>query len=99
MKITHILTSNNQYGNEEGVATTDTVIKVEQYIEQDGRKARVLLMGQSKAFDAINRTLLWTGLYKKGISEEMIRHIRRGHQGTRLEPKYRGKYGEAKKTI
>ena len=26
----------------------------------------------------------------------MIRHIRRGHQGTRLAPKYRGSYGEAK---
>ena len=53
-------------------------------------------MDPPKAFGAINRTLLWTTLYKKGIPEETIRHIRRGHHGTRLAPKYRGRYGEAK---
>lgn len=52
-------------------------------------------MDLSKAFDAINRTILWTKLYKKGIPEEMIRRIRRGHQGTTLAPKYKGKYGNA----
>ena len=26
----------------------------------------------------------------------MIRHIRRGHRGTRLAPKYRGRYGATK---
>ena len=51
-------------------------------------------MGLSKAFDTINRTLLWTTLYKKGIPGEMIRHIRRGHTGTRLAPKYKEKYGK-----
>ena len=51
-------------------------------------------MDLSKAFGAINRTLLWTTLYKKGIPEEMIKHIRRGHTGTKLAPKYKGKYGK-----
>ena len=51
-------------------------------------------MGLSEAFDTVNRTLLWKTLYKKGLPEEMIRHIRRGHQGTRLAPKYKGRYGE-----
>ena len=53
-------------------------------------------MDLSKAFGTANRTLLWKTLYKKGVPEEMIRHIRRGHRGTRLAPKYRGRYGEAK---
>ena len=53
-------------------------------------------MGLSKASGAINRTLLWTALYKKGIPEGMIKHIRRVHRGERLEPKYRGRYGDAK---
>ena len=52
-------------------------------------------MDISKAFGTIDRTLLWAALYKKGLPGEMIRHIRRGHQGTRLAPKYRGRYGAA----
>ena len=92
-KIMHIITSNNQYGYKEGVSTIDAIIKVEQYIKQTDKKAKILLMDLSKAFDTINRTILWTTLYKKGIPEEMIRHIRRGHQGTTLAPKYKGKYG------
>ena len=54
-------------------------------------------MGPSEAFGATNRTLLWAALYKKGLPEEMIRRIRRGHQGTKLAPKYRGRYGEHKR--
>ena len=92
----HIITRNNQYGRKEGISTTDAIIKVDQYIEQADNKAKVLLMGLSKAFDTINRTLLWATLYKKGLPEETIRHIRSGHQGAKLASKYRGMYGEAK---
>ena len=49
-----------------------------------------------KATDAINRTLLCTTLYKKELPEETIMRIRRGHQGTRLSPQYRWRYGETK---
>ena len=90
----HIITSNNQYGYKEGVSTADAIIKVEQYIQQTGNKAKILLMDLPKAFGAINRAILWTTLYKKGIPEEMIKHIRRRHIGTRLAPKYKGRYGK-----
>ena len=53
-------------------------------------------MELSKAIGAINRTLLWATLYKKGLHGEMAKHIRRGHVGTRLAPKYKGKYGKLK---
>ena len=33
---------------------------------------------------------------QKGVPEEMISRIRRGHQGARLAPKSRGRYGESK---
>jgi len=95
-KITHIITSNNQYGYKEGVSTIDAIIKVEQYIKRTDRRAKILLMGLSKAFGAINRTILWATLYKKGTPEEMTRHIRRGHQGTTLAPKYKGKIWQQK---
>ena len=91
----HILTSNNQYGYKEGISTTDAVIKVEQYVGQAGNKEKVLLMDLPEAFGTINRTLLWTTLYKNGVPGEMIRHISRGHRGARHAPKYRGRYGEA----
>ena len=52
-------------------------------------------MDLSKAFDTIDRTLLWATLYRRGLPGEMIRPIGRGHQGQRLAPKYRGRYGEA----
>ena len=58
-KITHILTINNQYGYEEGIAaTTHAIVKVGQYIEQTNCTSKVLLMGISKEFGAVNRTLL-----------------------------------------
>ena len=50
-------------------------------------------MDIAKAFDKVNRTLLWATLYKKGLPIDMITHIRRGHQNATLLPKTRGKYG------
>ena len=90
----HIITSNNQFGYKEGVSTADAIIKVEQYIKYDGSNDKILLMDLSKAFGSINRTIRWATLYKKGLPEETIRHIRGGHTGTRLAPKYKGKYGK-----
>ena len=43
---------------------------------------------------AINRTLLWATLYKKGIPGEMAKQIRRGHVGTKLAPEHKGRYGK-----
>ena len=75
--IAHILTRNNQYGYKEGISTTDAIIKVEQYIEQTDRKAKVLLMGLSKAFGAINRTLLWAALYNRATRRNDKTHQKR----------------------
>ena len=36
---------------------------------------------------------------QKGVPGEIIRHIRRGHLGTRLAPKYRGDMEKIRKTI
>ena len=90
---THILTCNNQYGYKEGISTIDAIIKVAQYVEQADGNAELLLNDISEDFDTINRTPLWTTLYKKGLPEETTIHISRGHQGARLAPKYKGRYG------
>ena len=54
----HILTINNQYGYKEGISTVGALAKVDPYIEQADRRAKILLMDLSKAFGAINRPLL-----------------------------------------
>ena len=65
--ITHILTRNNQFGYKEGISTIDAIIKIEHYVERANRDAKILPMGLSKAFGAINRTLLWATLYERDI--------------------------------
>ena len=92
-KIMHILTRNNQFVYKEGISTIDAIIKIEQYVGNANRDAKILLMGISKAFGAMNRTLLWPPLYEKGIPIDTIKHIRQGHQGTRMDPKYKKIWG------
>ena len=90
------MNSNNQYGYNVGISTIEAIIKIAQYIENTDKDAKIVLVAISEAFGAINRTLLWATLYKKGLTEEMIRHVRSGHHGTRLTPKYKGEYGSPK---
>ena len=47
-------------------------------------------MGLSKAFDSVNRELLWAIMYKKGIPIQLIQMIGMGHENTRLRPKEKG---------
>ena len=89
----HILTANNQFGYKEGLSTTDAIQKVEEYINKATPDSHIILMDLSKAFDTINRPLLWTALYKKGIPIEMIKQIWRGHQNTQLMAKTNNQYG------
>ena len=90
----HILTRNNQLVYKDGISAIDAFVKIEQYVENADRNAKIFPTDLSKEPDAINRTQLWTILYKKGLPGEKIKHIRRGHQRTRLSPKYKGGYGE-----
>ena len=50
---------------------------------------QILLMGLPEAFGAINRTQLWTALYKKGIPLVNIPQIRKGRQNTNLRATHR----------
>jgi len=54
-------------------------------------------MDLSKAFGAINRTQLWTTIYKKGIPMETISQIRKGRKNTMLSAEHQGTYGEDRK--
>jgi len=95
-QILHIVTSNNQYGYKENNSTLDAIMKVEHYLTTKNNAANILLMGLSKAFDTVNRTILWASLYKAGIPIQAILHIRRGHTNTTLQSKYNKQYGKNK---
>ena len=92
-QILHIITSNNQYGYKEKNSTIDAIMKVEQYLTTKNNATNILLMDLSKAFDTVNRTILWTSLYKAGLPIQLILHIRRGHIETTLQAKHNKLYG------
>ena len=54
-------------------------MKIETYIARKTDTTHLLLMGLSRAPDAINRTILWAAIYKGGIPMDMITQIQRGH--------------------
>jgi len=91
--ITHIITSKNQYGYKEKLPTVDAILKIEEHIENATPDTSILLMDLTKAFDTVNRTLLWTALYRKGLPLKMIQNIRNGHQNTTLMAKDKNQYG------
>ena len=94
-KILHTLTKKQQYGYKTHLSTSGAIIKLESYLEKETKNTHIILTGLTKAFGKVNRTLLWTTLYKKGLPWEMITHIRSGHQNTTLRPKIKNKYGNA----
>jgi len=94
IKILHLITKNTQFGHKTHLSTIDAITKIESHLTQATPDTQLLLMGLTKAFDKVNRTIMWTTLYKKGIPIEMITHIRRGHLDTMLLPKTKRIYGK-----
>ena len=91
----HLLTGINQYGYKQGLSTLDDIQKLEECIQGSKHGAQILLMGMSKAFDTINRTILWEVLYKK-------RNTARNHHTNTTSPqtnnamrKHQVKYGKS----
>ena len=52
------------------------------------------MLDLSNAFDSVDRELLRTVLYKKGLPEKMIKRLRMGHENTKLRPKAKGNLGK-----
>jgi len=77
-KILHIIERKSQYGYKHKLSTIDAILRVEERMDKTTQDEHVLIMGLTKALDAINRTMLWATLYRKGITVGQILHIRRG---------------------
>jgi len=93
--ILHTITAQKQYGYKTNLSTSDAIIKLGAYLESATQDAHIVLMVPTKAVGEVNRTLLRTTLYKKGIPLETIKRIRRGNKDTKLLPKTKNKYGKA----
>ena len=48
-----------------GISTIDALVKLEQYIRNVDKDPRLLMLDLSKALGSVNRTQLWTTLYRK----------------------------------
>ena len=93
-QILHIITAQTQYGYKMNTSTIDAIIKLEDYLENKTPNSNILLMDLTKAFDTINRTMLWTTLYRKGLPISTINRIRRRRKNTQLQAKENGQYGK-----
>ena len=86
---------NNQYGYKAKISTVDAIVKKNRSISRaKARHAHLLLMDLPKAFGAVDRTLLWETLEKKGRLIDIVLRIQRGRKHTQLMGKTQGQYGE-----
>ena len=56
---------NNNLDTKTNLSTAGAIVKLETYLATETPDAHIALMDIAKAFGKVNRTLLWTTLYKK----------------------------------
>ena len=88
----NLLTKETQTAYKQGRSTID-ILSVVQNLLKNNNTQMLILIDLSKAFDSINRDILWTVLYEKGIPWDMVKQLRMGHIGNKLRPKYKGNKG------
>ena len=93
----NLLTETIQYGYKEQSSCVDALRAVDNFLK-DNKKGELLLMDLTKAFDSINRDLLWTALFRKGLPLELIGMLMEGHRETKLQVKNKGTYGDPVET-
>ena len=90
--VMNLLTETIQYGYKEHSSCIDALRKVHLF-QKNHKDGELLLMDLSKAFDSIDRDILWTALYRKGLPVKLILMLIEGHKVTQLMVKNKGTYG------
>ena len=93
----NIITETIQYGYKEQSSCIDALRAVNNFLKED-KNGELLLMDLSKAFDTIDRSLLWTALFRKGTPIKLIRILMEGRKETLLRVKNKGTYGPEERT-
>jgi len=96
----NILTDEKQTAYKMNRSTSDILNILETYMRKPDTMRTgksITLIDLSKAFDRMNRTNLYSILYRKGVPIELIKLIRTTHTNTNLAPKSQNKLGKKKK--
>merc|ERR1712112_158607 len=88
----NLLTQETQSAYKTGRSTIDILSLIQNQIQNEDTR-QLILIDLSKAFDSIDRNILWTVLYEKGLPWDFIKQLRSGHLGNQLCPKYKGFIG------
>ena len=87
-----LITNEMQTAYKAGRSTIDILSLVQNHIQCE-KTRQLILIDLSKAFGSVNRDILRTILYEKGIPWDFTKQIRSGHIGNKLYPKYKGIIG------
>ena len=90
----NFLTSEVQTAYKDGISTVDVLYLLNNAIKHENAN-QLILSDLSKAFDAINRDILWAILYGRGAPSSFVKIIRTGHLGTNIKPKSNGPLGNS----
>jgi len=88
-----LATSNTQFGHKKKSSTIDALHRIQDFLDSRTNRGLIVLLDLSKAFDTVNRELLWTALYRKGLPIGLIKTIKQGHENTKLKVKINGNLG------
>ena len=91
--ILNLLTDDDQYAYKSKRSTIDILAIANNQFKNDATQ-QMILFDFSKAFDNIERDILWTELYEGGIPIEFVQTLRIGHEGNILRPKCDGYIGK-----
>ena len=83
-QLTEIVTPNTQYGFRKDRSTTDAIFIARQLQEKCREERKSLFMAfvdLSKAFDTVNRELMWQVLEKFGVPPKFLEILRQLHDG------------------
>ena len=89
-----LATKITQFGYKKRTSTIDALRKIQDFLDTKSKEGLLVLLDLSKAFDTINRKLLWTALYRKGLPVQLIQTLRKGHENTKLRVKNCGNLGD-----
>ena len=87
-----LLTRETQASYKNGRSAVDILTLVQNKVQNEEEK-QLTPIDLSKAFDSIERNILWIILYEKGLHCGLITEIRTGHRNY-LYPKYNGVSGQ-----
>ena len=88
----NILTNELQTAYKIGRSTIDVLLLLNKQIKNE-KTEHIILFDLAKAFDSIDRDVMWTILYESGLPENLIKIIQIGHNGIKLCAKNNGKIG------